>query len=77
MVVVPLIVDDATWEPDFAWMDSATASIGAHLTPDTLVSYETTLPVGTHAGRWKPMLEDASGLIEGQGFHVASRRNAC
>jgi len=71
VVVVPLIVDDATWEPDFAWMDSATASIGAHLTADTLISYETTLPVGTTRGRWKPMLEDASGLIEGQDFHVA------
>ena len=26
VIVVPLVVDDATWEPDFSWMDSATAN---------------------------------------------------
>jgi nucleotide sugar dehydrogenase len=70
VVVVPLFVDDATWEPDFGWMDSATESIAAHLTPGTLVSYETTLPVGTTRNRWKPMLEQGSGLTEGRDFHV-------
>ena len=34
-------------QPDFGWMDSATKDIAANLTPDTLVLYETTLPVGT------------------------------
>ena len=50
VVVVPLFVDDATWQPDFGWMDSATRSIGENLTRGTLVSYETTLPVGTTRG---------------------------
>src|SRR5690606_11629867 len=58
------------WEPDFAWMDAATASLAEHLTPGTLVSYETTLPVGTTRGRWKPMLERGSGLVEGKDFHL-------
>jgi UDP-N-acetyl-D-glucosamine dehydrogenase len=70
VLVVPLFVDDATWEPDFAWMDAATRSLAEHLTPGTLVSYETTLPVGTTRGRWKPMLEEGSGLTEGTDFHV-------
>ncbi len=70
VVVVPLFVDDTTWEPAFGWMDAATRSIAAHLTRGTLVSYETTLPVGTTRGRWKPMLEQESGLVEGQDFHV-------
>jgi UDP-N-acetyl-D-glucosamine dehydrogenase len=70
VLVVPLFVDDATWEPDFAWMDAATRSLATHLTPGTLVSYETTLPVGTTRGRWKPMLEEGSGLVEGEDFHV-------
>src|SRR5688572_24639408 len=70
VLVVPLFVDDATWEPDFAWMDAATRSLAKHLTPGTLVSYETTLPVGTTRGRWKPMLEAGSGLTEGTDFHV-------
>ncbi len=70
VVVVPLFVDDATWQPDFGWMDSATRSIGENLTRGTLVSYETTLPVGTTRARWKPMLEELSGLVEGTDFHL-------
>lgn len=70
VVVVPLFVNDETWEPDFAWMDAATASLAEHLTPGTLISYETTLPVGTTRGRWKPMIEEISGLVEGQDFHL-------
>lgn len=70
VLVVPLFVNDATWEPDFAWMDAATRSLAEHLTPGTLVSYETTLPVGTTRDRWKPMIEEGSGLVEGEGFHV-------
>jgi UDP-N-acetyl-D-glucosamine dehydrogenase len=70
VVVVPLFVNDETWQPDFGWMDSATHSIGENLTPRTLVSYETTLPVGTTRGRWKPMLEEISGLTEGADFHL-------
>ena len=70
VLVVPLFVNDETWEPDFAWMDAASRSLAEHLTPGTLVSYETTLPVGTTRGRWKPMLEEGSGLVEGTDFHV-------
>src|SRR5690625_637797 len=70
VVVVPLFVDDATWEPDFGWMDGATRSLAEHLTAGTLVSYETTLPVGTTRGRWKPMIEEISGLVEGRDFHL-------
>ena len=70
VLVVPLFVNDETWEPDFAWMDAATKSLAEHLTPDTLISYETTLPVGTTRGRWKPMIEEISGLEEGKDFHL-------
>jgi nucleotide sugar dehydrogenase len=70
VVVVPLFVDDEG-TPDFGWMDSATRDIAANLTPGTLVSFETTLPVGTTRERWTPMLEEGSGLNEGSDFHVA------
>ncbi|MDU0349478.1 nucleotide sugar dehydrogenase [Actinomyces sp. MRS3W] len=70
VLVVPLFVNDETWEPDFDWMDAATRSLAEHLTPNTLISYETTLPVGTTRGRWKPMLEEISGLREGADFHL-------
>ncbi|QIK82846.1 nucleotide sugar dehydrogenase [Sanguibacter sp. HDW7] len=70
VLVVPLFVDETTAQPDFGWMDAATAELAKHLTPGTLVSYETTLPVGTTRGRWKPMLEAGSGLTEGEDFHL-------
>lgn len=71
VLVVPLFVD-AESRPDFGWMDGATRSLAEHLTPGTLISYETTLPVGTTRGRWKPMIEEISGLTEGsdEGFHL-------
>ena len=70
VIVVPLFVNDETWQPDFGWMESATRSFSEHLSPGTLVSYETTLPVGTTRNRWKPMIEEISGLTEGEGFHL-------
>ncbi|TDD52144.1 nucleotide sugar dehydrogenase [Kribbella antibiotica] len=70
VIVVPLFVDEKTGEPEFGWMENATRSLAEHLTPGTLVSYETTLPVGTTRNRWKPMLEEISGLTEGTDFHL-------
>ncbi|GAB2464936.1 nucleotide sugar dehydrogenase [Xylanimonas ulmi] len=70
VVVVPLFVDEETAKPDFGWMDAATKSLAEHLSPGALVSYETTLPVGTTRTRWKPMIEEISGLTEGEDFHL-------
>ena len=70
VIVVPLFVDEHG-RPDFGSMDAATDDIAKGLKPGTLVLYETTLPVGTTRIRWKPRLEQASGLIEGRDFHVA------
>jgi nucleotide sugar dehydrogenase len=69
VVVVPLFVD-GDGIPDFGWMDSATKDIARGLRPGTLVLYETTLPVGTTRTRWKPMLQEGSGLSEGTDFHL-------
>tara|TARA_R110002020_G_scaffold151687_1_gene328776 strand:- start:5698 stop:7011 length:1314 start_codon:yes stop_codon:yes gene_type:complete len=70
VLVVPLFVNDITWIPEFTSLDAATRAVSEYLAPGTLVSFETTLPVGTTRGRWKPMLEDGSGLMEGEGFHL-------
>ncbi|WP_062077106.1 nucleotide sugar dehydrogenase [Demequina globuliformis] len=70
VIVVPLFVNDETWQPDFGWMDAATRSLAENLTPGTLVSYETTLPVGTTRTRWVPLIEEVSGLKEGVDFHA-------
>lgn len=71
VIVVPLFVDEEA-RPDFGWMDSATGDIARGLRSEnsTLVIYETTLPVGTTRTRWKPKLEQESGLTEGADFHV-------
>ncbi|NND73424.1 MAG: nucleotide sugar dehydrogenase [Ilumatobacter sp.] len=69
IVVVPLVVD-ADADADFGALDAATADIGRGLTAGTLVSYETTLPVGTTRNRFVPALEAASGLTCGEDFFV-------
>jgi nucleotide sugar dehydrogenase len=69
VVVVPLFVDEEG-VPDFGWMDAATQEIGAGLKPGTLVSYETTLPVGTTRNRFAKALEKTSGLIAGKDFKL-------
>ena len=69
VVVVPLIIDD-DHRSDFAALDAATEAVGRGLRPGTLVSYETTLPVGTTRTRFAPRLAELSGLIAGVDFFV-------
>lgn len=69
ILLVPLIVD-ADRRPDFTAMDSATRSIGEGLQAGTLVSYETTLPVGTTRTRFAPRLAELSGLTVGEDLFV-------
>lgn len=70
VIVVPLFVD-AEGVPDFGWMDAATRDVAKGLKKGTLVSYETTLPVGTTRNRFAKMLEDGSSLKAGTDFHLA------
>jgi nucleotide sugar dehydrogenase len=69
VVVVPLYVD-AHGTPEFSAIDAATADVAAGLRPGTLVSYETTLPVGTTRNRIAPRLEAGSGLRVGTDLFV-------
>jgi len=69
VVVVPLFVEKSG-EPDFTWIDEATNAIGRGLKRGSLVSYETTLPVGTTRTRFAPALEAISGLKAGIDFHL-------
>ena len=69
VVVVPLMTD-AEGTPDFRAMDAATRDIAAGLQPGTLVSYETTLPVGTTRKRFLTMLEDQTGMEGGSDFFL-------
>jgi len=67
VIVVPLIVDK-DGVPDFGPLDAATSAVAAGLRKGTLVSYETTLPVGTTRERFAPMLGSGSGLTPGEDF---------
>lgn len=69
IVVVPLMTD-AEGTPDFRAMDAATRDISASLQPGTLVSYETTLPVGTTRNRFLRMLEEQTGMKGGSDFFL-------
>jgi nucleotide sugar dehydrogenase len=69
IVVVPLFVD-VNAKPDFRAMDSVTRDIGKSLKKGMLVSYETTLPIGTTRERFLPVLEELSGLKAGIDFHL-------
>ena len=66
---MPLIVDK-DGVPDFGPLDAATSAVAAGLKKGTLVSYETTLPVGTTRERFAPMLASGSGLTAGEDFHL-------
>lgn len=69
VVVVPLLVNNES-QPDFRAMDAATLDVARGLRPGTLVSYETTLPVGTTRDRFAPTLERESGLTVEEDFFV-------
>ncbi len=70
VVIVPVVIDEMH-EVNFQGIDAATAAIGAGLQPGTLVIYETTLPVGTTATRFGPILAQSAQLIVGQDFYLA------
>ena len=70
VVVVPLFVD-AQGVPDFRAIDAATEAVARGLRPGTLVSYETTLPIGTTRQRFAPLIEKVSGLVAGRDFQLA------
>jgi nucleotide sugar dehydrogenase len=72
IAVPPLMVNRAA-RPDFSILDAVLTEVGKGLTPGTVVSVETTLPVGTTRERVAPLLETASGLrAEEEFFSVHS-----
>lgn len=56
VVLVPLIVDGKNI-PNYISIDSATTEIAKYLKKGALVSYETTLPIGTTRNRFGNLLE--------------------
>ncbi len=66
-VNTPLREDNS---PDLSALKSATTEVGRNLSPDSLVSVESTIPPGTMTNSVVPLLEEASGLTAGTDFSV-------
>ena len=69
VAVPPLMVDEQA-RPDFRILDAVVDDIGQGLQRGTVVSVETTLPVGTIRNRIAPRLAELSGLRPEQDFHA-------
>ena len=70
VIAVPPLVVDADARPDFSVLDAVLGDIGRGLQPGTVVSVETTLPVGTTRERVAPALAGASGLQGERDFYA-------
>ncbi|MEO8207454.1 MAG: nucleotide sugar dehydrogenase [Chloroflexota bacterium] len=70
VLIVPVMLD-AEHQPDYRYMDGAVEAIGPGVHQDSLVIFETTLPVGDTRQRFAPMLERAAGLVAESDFLVA------
>jgi nucleotide sugar dehydrogenase len=70
VIAVPLYIDSSK-NPDFGALDSVTELIASNIQIETLVIYETTLPVGTTRNRFANRIESKSGLVPGKDFFIA------
>jgi UDP-N-acetyl-D-glucosamine dehydrogenase len=67
VAVPPLLVDDQA-RADYRHLDAVMRDVGRGLQPGTVVSVETTLPVGTTRHRLAPALAELSGLRSEEDF---------
>jgi nucleotide sugar dehydrogenase len=70
VIAVPPLVVDADARPSWRALDAVLADVGAGLRAGTVVSVETTVPVGTTRERIAPALERHSGLRSETDFHA-------
>ena len=70
VVIVPVMLDDEQ-QPDYRYMDAATAAVAGGVHQGLTVIFETTLPVGDTRTRFTPRLEAAGGLRADRDFYVA------
>jgi nucleotide sugar dehydrogenase len=69
VVCIPLMLNDHG-HPDFSNIDNLVIQIGKFIKSNVLISFETTLPVGTTRKRFTLILEKESGMKVGQDFYV-------
>lgn len=69
IVTVPTPITE-TKEPDLSFLKEASCMIGKHLSPNTIVIFESTVYPGTTENICMPILEDHSNMAAGVDFHV-------
>lgn len=69
VVVVPLFVDQ-NGIPEFEALDDVTTKIGQNISMNTLICYETTVPIGTTRQRFTKRIESLSGFKAGNEFNI-------
>jgi nucleotide sugar dehydrogenase len=69
VICIPLIINSSN-EPDFTNIDSAVEQIAKFMTKNTLISFETTLPVGTTRNRFSKSISQISKFQIGKDFFV-------
>lgn len=69
VVVVPLYTNKEN-EPDYINIDEVSEKIGNSMQPGVLISFETTLPIGTTRNRVLPILEQQSRMKIGKDFNL-------
>jgi UDP-N-acetyl-D-mannosaminuronic acid dehydrogenase len=70
VVLVPPLLVDAQARPEWGVLDAVVDAVGAGLRPETTVSLETTVPVGTTRERVAPALAARSRLTSETDFHT-------
>ena len=69
VICIPLMLD-RLGAPDFSNIDLLVADIGKNIKTNSLISFETTLPVGTTRDRFTKILETESKKVVGSDFNV-------
>ena len=69
LICVPLVIDKYN-EPDFFNIDSVVTEIGKYVVNNTLIVFETTLPVGTTRNRFSKSIEKISNLEVGKDIYI-------
>jgi nucleotide sugar dehydrogenase len=69
VICIPLIINSSN-EPDFTNIDSVVIQIAKFMTKNTLISFETTLPVGTTRNRFAKSISRISKFQIGKDFFV-------
>jgi len=69
VICIPLIINSSN-EPDFTNIDSVVDQIAKFMTKNTLISFETTLPVGTTRNRFAKSISRISKFQIGKDFFV-------